>query len=147
MLLNNVSGKSFLEKIQTNDQQDKKSQESASEKFLENLKGKIDKKTTEESLQESKAVTFSEAVDRYEEFVEQRIKDGPPKIQIGGAAYTNEEWERLLRKMDKDIDAYKEELRERVRRQQEKEILEEGKSGAVEDEEDILDLPVTESIL
>lgn len=93
-------------------------------------------------LEEEKAVTFSEMVEQFEAFVEKRIKEGPPKIQIGGAEFTEEEWKRLLKKIDKDIDAYKEELRERVRRQQEKEALEKRQSGAIEDEEEIIPLSV-----
>ncbi|MBO5302823.1 MAG: hypothetical protein J6A92_02125 [Lachnospiraceae bacterium] len=89
-----------------------------------------------------KAVTFSEMVDKFEEFVEKRMEEGPPKIQIGGSEFTEDEWERLLKRIDKDIDAYKEELRERVRRQQEKEALKKRQSGAIEEEEEIIPLPV-----
>lgn len=72
---------------------------------------------------DTEEVTFSEMVDQFEEFVEKKIKEGSPKIQIGGAEFTEEEWERLLKRIDKDIDAYKEELRERIRKQQEEEEL------------------------
>lgn len=83
--------------------------------------------------EETEPITFSEMLKQFEEFVEKRIKEGPPKIQIGGAEFTEEEWERLLKKIDKDIDAYKEELRERLRRRQEQEALNSA-AGSVEEE-------------
>lgn len=82
------------------------------------IPGALEEKDSSEKAED---VTFAEMVEQFEAFVEKRIKEGPPKIQIGSAEFTEDEWKRLLKRLDKDIDAYKEELRERVRRQKEKE--------------------------
>lgn len=69
-----------------------------------------------EETKESTGKDFVQMLTEFHEFVKKRIKEGPPKIQIGGAEFSEEEWKQLLKKIDKDIDAYKEELRERVRK-------------------------------
>ncbi len=68
---------------------------------------------------------FQKRLLEFEAYVKERIKDGPPKIMIGGAEFSEEEWEKLIRKIDEDIDAYKEELRERIQKQKEAEALKE----------------------
>ena len=60
-------------------------------------------------------------LEEFHEFVKKRLKEGPPKIQIGGAEFSEEEWEKLMKRIDREIDAYKAELRERIRKDQEKE--------------------------
>lgn len=72
-----------------------------------------------EETDESTQKEFVEMLTKFHDFVKKRIKEGPPKIQIGGAEFSEEEWKQLLKKIDKDIDAYKEELRERVRKRNE----------------------------
>ena len=79
--------------------------------------GMVEELSEEGQAQEKEANTFEERLAEFQEFVKKRIKEGPPKIQIGGSDFTQEEWETLLRKIDKDIDAYKEELRERVQKE------------------------------
>lgn len=91
--------------------------------------------STKEEGEITDSVTFKEMLDKFEEFVEKRIKEGPPKIQIGGAEFSEEEWEQLLRKIDEDIDAYKEELRERIRKQQEEEASARIRNRKIEIEE------------
>lgn len=66
---------------------------------------------------ESSLSEFQKQLQEFQEFVKKRLKDGPPKIATGGAEFSEEEWEKLIRKIDRDIDAYKEELRERIRKQ------------------------------
>lgn len=68
----------------------------------------------EESKEEE--ITFAKWLDQFHDFVKRRIKEGPPKIQIGGSEYSEKDWEKLMRKMDEAIDAYKEELRQRIRK-------------------------------
>lgn len=68
-------------------------------------------------------LTFEEMLQDFRDFVEKRLKDGPPKIQTGGSEFSQKEWEQLLKKIDKDIDAYKEELRERIRKRNGQKVL------------------------
>lgn len=78
-------------------------------------------------------LTFENMLEQFREFVEKRIKEGSPKILIGGAEFSKEEWESLLKRIDKDIDAYKEELRERIKKKEEKEALKRASESAAEE--------------
>lgn len=60
------------------------------------------------------ALAFEKMLENYQEFVEKRLKDGPPKIRVGGSEFSEQEWELLLQRLDENIDAYKEELRKRL---------------------------------
>ncbi len=64
---------------------------------------------------------FEEALLRFYEFVEDRVKNGPPKIQIGASAISEKDWRKLIEKIDDAIRARKAELRERM----EKRLLQE----------------------
>lgn len=66
--------------------------------------------------EEQELQTLEEALAEFHEFVKRRIKEGPPKIQIGGSEFSQKEWEQLIRKIDKAIDVYKTELREKIRK-------------------------------
>lgn len=101
----------------------------------------------EDTRDATTAETFAEMVDQFEAFVEKRIKEGPPKIQIGGSEFSEEEWERLLKKIDEDIDAYKEELRERVRKRQEQEALQRTTGSAAEEISKMAGITETEHAL
>lgn len=79
---------------------------------------------------------FEKRLLEFQEYVKERLKDGPPKIQIGGAEFSEEEWEKLIRKIDKEIDAYKEELRERIRKQKEADAIKKVSKGSSETTED-----------
>lgn len=76
---------------------------------------------TEEEPQEPK--TFEEALLEFYDFVEERVKNGPPKIQTGGGEFSIEEWDKLLEEVDGALDAFKEELRERIAKAKAKELL------------------------
>lgn len=89
---------------------------------------------TAKEEEEGTLSAFERLLSEFGEYVEQRIKDGPPKIQIGGSEFSEKEWEQLLRKIDKDIDAYKEELRERIRKQQEAAAMKKAAAGTVASE-------------
>ena len=80
--------------------------------------------------EEAEILSFEEMLQEFHEFVKRRIKEGPPKIQIGGSEFSQKEWEQLLKKIDKDIDAYKEELRERIRKRNEQKMLAEDAGSA-----------------
>lgn len=77
-------------------------------------------------------LTFEEMLQDFRDFVEKRLKEGPPKIQIGGSEFSQKEWEQLLKKIDKDIDAYKEELRARVRKRNGQKVLAKEAGSAAE---------------
>ena len=51
------------------------------------------------------------------------MKNGPPKIQTGGGEFSIEEWDKLLEEVDGALDAFKEELRERIAKAKAKELL------------------------
>ncbi len=71
---------------------------------------------------------FQEALAQVSDFVEDRIKNGPPKFQIGGTEYSVDEWQKLMDSIDKDIENVKEEQKARFEKQEEerleKELLE-----------------------
>lgn len=85
------------------------------------LNGGVFTDATKEEPQEPK--TYEEALLEFYEFVEDRVKNGPPKIQTGGGEFSIEEWDKLLEEVDGALDAYKEELRERIAKIKAKELL------------------------
>ncbi|MCM1257922.1 MAG: hypothetical protein NC307_08715 [Roseburia sp.] len=91
------------------------------ENTRELLNGGTFTEVTEEEPKEPK--TFEEALLEFYEFVEERVKNGPPKIQTGGGEFSIEEWDKLLAEVDGALDAYKEELRERIAKLKAKELL------------------------
>lgn len=64
-------------------------------------------------------LTVEKALQKFYEFVEDRIKNGDPKYQIGASEMSVKEWNRLLEKIDAEIDAAKEQLREEIRKAKE----------------------------
>lgn len=88
--------------------------------------------------------TYEEALLEFYEFVEERVKNGPPKIQTGGGEFSIEEWDKLLEEVDDALDAYIEELRERIAKLKEKQLLSSdtektalANAGDAEDEEEV----------
>lgn len=66
-------------------------------------------------------MSYKEALLKFYDFVEDRIENGPPKIQIGASALSEEDWKILIQKLDEDIDEIKKEIRERVEKEKQKE--------------------------
>ncbi len=64
---------------------------------------------------------FLEALLKFYEFVEDRVENGLPKIQIGASAISEKDWEKLIKKVDDNIDEIKKELREGIEKQLQKE--------------------------
>lgn len=60
---------------------------------------------------------FLETLLKFYEFVEDRVENGSPKIQIGASAISEKDWEKLIKKVDDNIDEIKKELRERIEKQ------------------------------
>ena len=84
---------------------------------------------TEDELEEFVLAAWRKALNQYTDYVQERIKNGPEKFQIGASEFTLEEWDKLMEKIDKDIDMLKEEQKERLEKEEakakEKELLEE----------------------
>ncbi|MCM1048185.1 MAG: hypothetical protein NC433_07160 [Clostridiales bacterium] len=73
-------------------------------------------------------LSVEEALLGFYEFIEDRIKNGPPKYLIGGSEFSVEEWDKFLESIDGQIDDIKEEVKkliEEMKAQQQKEKQEE----------------------
>lgn len=72
-------------------------------------------------------LTVEEALLKFYEFIEDRIKNGPPKYMIGNSEFSVEEWDKFLKSIDGQLDDIREEMRERIERmkeqQEEQEML------------------------
>ena len=89
---------------------------------------------------------FEEALLKFYEFAEDRVKNGQPKIQIGASAISEKDWRKLIEKIDEAISARKAELRERM----EKRLLQEKlqKTGEQEGQQkDEIDKDLIQKIL
>lgn len=64
---------------------------------------------------------WDEALLQFYNFVEDRVKNGAPKYQIGGSELSIDEWDKLLEKIDVNLDDIKDELAERVEKMKESE--------------------------
>lgn len=62
--------------------------------------------------------TVEEALAEFYDFIQDRIKNGPPKYMIGNAEFSVEEWDKLLEDFDDQLDALREEMRERIEKMQ-----------------------------
>lgn len=71
---------------------------------------------------EEKSLTMAEALLSFYEFIEDRIKNGPPKYMIGNAEYSIAEWDKLLEDFDDQLDDIREELRERIEKMKEEQL-------------------------
>lgn len=68
---------------------------------------------------------WQKAMEDFSAFVEDRIKNGPPKIMIGALELSVDEWNKLINGVDKEIEAIQEEQKERIDKAKEKEEKEE----------------------
>lgn len=100
---------------------------------------KTDKKGAGEDPETARLSAFEQQLLEFKEYVRERLKDGPPKILTGGSEFTEEEWEKLIRKIDRDIDAYKEELRERIRKREEAEAIQKTTGSVTDTAQEALD--------
>lgn len=69
-----------------------------------------------EEASDNTELTVEEALLRFYEFIEDRIKNGPPKYMIGSSEFSIEEWEKFLKSIDGQLDDIREEMRERIER-------------------------------
>lgn len=63
---------------------------------------------------ENTVLTVEDALQKFYEFIEDRIKNGPPKYMIGNSEFSIEEWEKFLESIDGQIDDIKEETEEMI---------------------------------
>lgn len=89
----------------------------------------------EDGGKEEEALTVEEALLQFYEFIEDRIKNGPPKYMIGNSEFSVEEWDKLLEDFDDQLDAVREEMRERIEKLKEQQLLAEA-SGDLQDQRD-----------
>jgi hypothetical protein len=68
---------------------------------------------------------WQKAMKEFSAFVEDRIKNGPPKYMIGAQELSIDEWDRLIEHVDKAIDNIQEEQKERIEKVKEREKAEE----------------------
>ena len=57
---------------------------------------------------------FTAALIEFQQYVKDRIENGPPKFLIGSMEVSIEEWDELLENVDEAIDEIKEEMREHI---------------------------------
>lgn len=85
-------------------------------------------------------LTVEEALQKFYEFIEDRIKNGPPKYMIGNSEFSIEEWEKFLESIDGQIDDIKEETEEmieRLKEQQEERQIQTKAEQSIESDEEI----------
>lgn len=83
-----------------------------------------EKKETGEEKERAE-LTVEEALAEFYDFIQDRIKNGPPKYMIGNAEFSVEEWDKLLGDFDDQLDAVREEMRERIEKMQAQQMKEE----------------------
>lgn len=79
-------------------------------------------KMSEEKEADEEKLTVEEALLQFYDFIEDRIKNGPPKYLIGNSEFSIKEWDKLIEGIDGQIDAVKEELRERIEKMKEQQM-------------------------
>lgn len=87
----------------------------------------------EDGAQVETELTLEEALLQFYEFIEDRIKNGPPKYQIGNSEFSTEEWEKFLEGIDEQIDEIKEDLRERIEKLKEQQVKAELAKGSAKE--------------
>ena len=102
---------------------------------------------------DGETLTVEEALLQFYEFVEDRIKNGPPKFLIGATELSVEEWDKLLESVDGQIDDIKEEMRERIEKLKEQQLKEQqaaeeyAKGGLSKEPEDKREEEIEEKLL
>jgi len=94
------------------------------------LQEQKDTKSEQSSVDNLMGMSLEEAMLAFYDYVEERIKNGDPKIPIGGSEMSVKEWDKLLEKIDGNLEDIKEELEERIRK------IREEKGESVSDDTD-----------
>ena len=79
------------------------------------------KETAERAVNPDSSVQedYKKALDKFYVYAEERVKEGPPKFAIGAAEFSIEDWEKLLASVDKELDAMREDMRDRIEEKEE----------------------------
>lgn len=84
-----------------------------SQSYYEKIPGQ---KTKNKDSDENIDSKWDEALLQFNNFVEDRVKNGAPKYQIGSSELSIDEWNKLVEKVDINLDDIKEELEQRVKK-------------------------------
>lgn len=77
-----------------------------SEELLPNTEVGVDENEKEKDITD---MTVEEALAEFYDFIQDRIKNGPPKYLIGSSEFSVEEWDKLLESIDGQLDDMREE--------------------------------------
>lgn len=101
---------------------------------------KVKSETESEEDTDNMDITVEDALQKFYEFIEDRIKNGPPKYMIGNSEFSIEEWEKFLESIDGQIDDIKEETKEmieRLKEQQEDRQIQTKEAQSIESDKEI----------
>ncbi len=104
--------------------------------------GQLSAAQSSNDMGEDTAVSFQESMQAFKERALDQIRNGEPTYQIGASEMSVKEWDKLMEKVDKSIDAVKEEQKERLEKEEEqriKELLEETKEQTEETDDTDMD--------
>ena len=109
--------------INTNYQYQKQAESSTAR-----TEGQLSTNQTTNGNGEDTVLSFQESMEAFKEKALDQIENGEPNYQIGGSEMSIKEWDKLMNKVDKDIDSIKEEQKKRLEKEEEerkeKELLE-----------------------
>lgn len=90
---------------------------------------------TEDELEEFVLTAWRKAFNQYTDYVQDRIKNGPEKFAIGSTEFSIKEWDKLMEKLDEDIDAIQEEQEERIQKALEEQLKQKAEKPETDDSE------------
>lgn len=109
--------------INTNYQYQKQTESSTAR-----TEGQLSTNQTTNGNGEDTVLSFQESMEAFKEKALDQIENGEPTYRIGGSEMSIKEWDKLMNKVDKDIDSIKEEQKKRLEKEEEerkaKELLE-----------------------
>lgn len=74
----------------------------------------LEKKVAGVSGESEEAMSIEEALKQFYDFIQDRIKNGPPKYAIGNSEFSQDEWDKLLASIDEQLDDAREEAEDRI---------------------------------
>ena len=89
-----------------------------SKTFMENIAKEAWDRAESGSLKDTEEA-FREAMDKFSVYAEERIEEGPPKFAIGASEFSIEDWEKMMKSVDRQIEAIKEEGKEHTAEKEE----------------------------
>lgn len=108
--------------------------DSGSVKGYEADPNQIDEDTKDE-LEEFALTAWRKALGQYADYVQHRIKNGPEKFAIGSTEFSIKEWDKLMEKLDEDIDAIQKEQEERIQKALEEQLKQKAEKTEVKEDE------------